>query len=400
MRAGASISAAVHGSALLFAIFGGFDEFSTEQPEPAVASVELISDVEFLALQSEVSGPEDSEEPAQPAGTPAAPASQEADSPETPAGQPPSRFPAQVPAVPVVADERDDGKTVTVPPAHADDREAVSISETESQPEDPARQSAERIAEKAAPEPETEVRQKEIEREAAAPEPQPAAPETVEQSAESAEERTVVENVTEADETEATALRVSRPMRRPARAASAVKDAAQFGVAEQERETEPVPAPGPSSEPAPEAPPDDPQPPEPKDPDIDIASLILQDLLAREKPGNSSDTVISQPLTASEREGLKRAIQNCWNIGSLSDAAKRITVTIGMELEPTGRPVPGSIKLLSASPGSDSARMRAYEAGQRAVMRCLNNGYDLPPDKYEAWRRVEIEFNPEAMRNR
>ena len=143
---------------------------------------------------------------------------------------------------------------------------------------------------------------------------------------------------------------------------------------------------------------------EPVQSEDEIAAMIMQAILEKEL----ADAATTQPesdgltaqLTAGERDGLKRTIQNCWNFSSLSDAAKRITVTIAAELERNGRPVQGSIKLVEATEGSQDAKKRAFEAGQRAILRCLNQGYSMPPEKYESWRRIEIVFNPEEMRNR
>ena len=39
-----------------------------------------------------------------------------------------------------------------------------------------------------------------------------------------------------------------------------------------------------------------------------------------------------------------------------------------------------------------------YEAARRAIIRCGAKGFQLPPEKYEQWRNIEMEFNPERMR--
>jgi len=71
-----------------------------------------------------------------------------------------------------------------------------------------------------------------------------------------------------------------------------------------------------------------------------------------------------------------------------------------MELTIAGKPVPNSIKLLGFDGGDDVAVARAFETALRAIQVCGAQGFDLPRDKYESWRRVELIFNPEKMRLR
>jgi hypothetical protein len=109
-------------------------------------------------------------------------------------------------------------------------------------------------------------------------------------------------------------------------------------------------------------------------------------------------TPTGPPLTESEQNGLRLAVRECWNVNPSSEAA-RITVTIGVKLDRSGKPI-GEIRNLSASEGSESAKGIAYEAARRAVLRCAKGGYDLPAEKYDRWRDIEITFNPEKMRRK
>ncbi|MBN2760130.1 MAG: hypothetical protein JXQ79_06500 [Rhodobacteraceae bacterium] len=107
-------------------------------------------------------------------------------------------------------------------------------------------------------------------------------------------------------------------------------------------------------------------------------------------------------LSASEADRLRLAIQQCWNIGTLSTEAQQITVTLGFSMTPGAMPEQGSIYLVDSTGGTDGAVSQAFEAARRAIIRCASstNGYGLPPESYEAWRNVEITFNPEGMRLR
>ena len=104
------------------------------------------------------------------------------------------------------------------------------------------------------------------------------------------------------------------------------------------------------------------------------------------------------PLTRGEKDALRVAVQKCWNVGSLSSEALQTTVTIAVSMREDGKPIAGTIRQLSASGGSGGAAKQAYEAARRAIIRCGARGYDLPRDKYDRWRDIEITFNPEKMR--
>ena len=69
---------------------------------------------------------------------------------------------------------------------------------------------------------------------------------------------------------------------------------------------------------------------------------------------------------------------------------------LGVDLDPDGRIV-GQITLLEPA-GSDRQEIRiAFEAARRALLRCQGSGYELPREKYEQWKRLEVGFNPEGM---
>ncbi len=101
-----------------------------------------------------------------------------------------------------------------------------------------------------------------------------------------------------------------------------------------------------------------------------------------------------QRLTTEESEGLKFAIKECWSvpIGIRNDS--ELKVTLGVELDRDGR-VKGSPRLIEPGSIETSEIRQAFNAARRAVMRC--QPYDLPIDKYEHWRSMEVVFNPEKM---
>jgi hypothetical protein len=117
---------------------------------------------------------------------------------------------------------------------------------------------------------------------------------------------------------------------------------------------------------------------------------------AEETPAPSGPT--GPPLTSGEREGLKLAISRCYNVGALSSEALGVNIYVSVEMTRDGKPVINSIKLLRSENGSEAAAKQAYEAARRAIIICGNDGFQLPAEKYDQWKTVEIKFNPESMR--
>jgi len=104
------------------------------------------------------------------------------------------------------------------------------------------------------------------------------------------------------------------------------------------------------------------------------------------------------PLTRGEKDGLRVAVQQCWMVDVGSRAAD-VTVVVGLSLDQNGK-VQGDVRMLSYEGGDEAAAKIAFAAARRAVLRCQKNGYELPAEKYDHWRDVEITFNPEKMRSR
>ena len=106
------------------------------------------------------------------------------------------------------------------------------------------------------------------------------------------------------------------------------------------------------------------------------------------------------PMTSGERDALRVAVQQCWNVGSLSSEALRTTVVVAVSMSEDGRPMNETLRMLSYDGGSEAAARQAFESARRAIIRCGANGFNLPRDKYAQWREIEMTFNPENMRIR
>ncbi|MCL4189925.1 MAG: energy transducer TonB, partial [Rhodobacteraceae bacterium] len=160
---------------------------------------------------------------------------------------------------------------------------------------------------------------------------------------------------------------------------------------------QPAPAPAPQPAPAPEPPPAPSPAPVAEPPAGDPAAAAIADAvaaaLAAPAPGPAAD---SGALTTSEVEALRLAVAQCWQLGAAAAELLETTVVVAFSMTPAGEPV--NLRLVSADGATEAANRIAWERAQRAIL-CARN-VALPPEKYDAWREIEMEFNPEAMRIR
>ena len=151
----------------------------------------------------------------------------------------------------------------------------------------------------------------------------------------------------------------------------------------------------------------DAEPVTPTEPDTseDEVAAALETALAADTPADAPTeaptdapaAAVGPPLTGSERDSFRIAVNSCWNVDPGSVAA-RVTVEVGFSLDREGK-VQGDVRMVS-SDGDPSATSTAFEAARRAILRCQSGGYQLPADKYEQWKDVVITFDPSGMRLR
>ena len=102
------------------------------------------------------------------------------------------------------------------------------------------------------------------------------------------------------------------------------------------------------------------------------------------------------PMSNSEKDGLKLAVQRCWNVPAGLRDANELKVTLAAELAADGSVITSSIHLIEPNPVPDARFKTAFDAGRRALIRCSPYS-DLPRDKFGQWRNIEVVFNPEGM---
>lgn len=98
-------------------------------------------------------------------------------------------------------------------------------------------------------------------------------------------------------------------------------------------------------------------------------------------------------LSQSEMDALRGQIQRFWNIipGLADDGDIRITVT--MQLDRGGNIV--GQPNVSATGGSSSIRQTLAGSARRAVLRA--QPFDLPPEKFDTWSQVIVNFDPSQL---
>jgi len=370
VNTGQIISGAGHLALIGWALFGGV--FRSDPPPFEVVEATVISTEEYAALIARQSAPEavaavDTPEPPAAGDAPpvltsetdTAPQTAQPEASETP---PPDATPdAPQITTPTPAEVEDVAPVLEVP------QEDVAVLAPEVSPR-PEPRPAPRVAPEPVAPPEPDVKVDEVTRPEVAPDE---AADVVEEPSEaSAPEKAATEIVTEAEKPKETAPSSSlRPKPRPARPLVAEKEA---------------PAETPKPAPVQQA----------TDQNAVNAALAAALGAGQQTP----DRPAGPPLTSGEKDALRVAVQQCWNVGSLSSEALATTVVVAVSLSEDGRPNAGTIRMLSASGGSNVAAGQAFEAARRAIIRCGANGFDLPVAKYDQWRDIEMTFNPERMR--
>ena len=109
--------------------------------------------------------------------------------------------------------------------------------------------------------------------------------------------------------------------------------------------------------------------------------------------GAESPQRISESLSISEIDGLRRKIESCWQVVAGIDGAQDVRIQVYMTLNPAGE-IDGDLQV-DATGGTDRARDTLADSVRRAVLRCAP--YDLPVEKYDNWAKVVLNFDPSNM---
>jgi len=100
-----------------------------------------------------------------------------------------------------------------------------------------------------------------------------------------------------------------------------------------------------------------------------------------------------EKLSQTEMDALRGAIERCWSVPSGLADAENMRVTITMRLTRDGE-IEGAPQV-EATGGEDGARRAFAGSARRAVLACAP--YQLPPEKYETWADVVVNFDPSQL---
>lgn len=360
-KIGNIVSGVGHVGVIGLILFGGL---FTSRPDPIdVQEVAMISGAEYQALVDASRQPVDVAEDPTPAAPEVTPDAPEVDlAPDEPiaAPVPDVAEPAEEPVEEIAPEVSETAPELPEPPAEVTVEDAP-VDDT------PVERAAEVVAPEPAPRPEPETVQEPTPQEAVIPEE---TGETVEQPQEAAETPEASDRiVTEATEAPASAPTAS--MRPPARRPSAPRPT------QQTTETAVTP----------------PQ----EDSTVDDAAV--QAALEAALSSASSEVPSGPPMSSGEKDALRLAVQNCWNVDPGARWAQT-TVTVAMNMTQDGKVVSSSLRMIASEGGDASTANAAFGAARRAILLCQKDGYPLPAEKYGQWKEIEMTFNPERMRIR
>ncbi len=105
----------------------------------------------------------------------------------------------------------------------------------------------------------------------------------------------------------------------------------------------------------------------------------------------------SLPISISEMDAVRRQIEACWNLPAGAKNPEDLIVLVWVSLNPDGT-------LIQAKVVDDAGRAKFdpyYRAAAESALRALLNPrctpLKLPPEKYEMWKTMTINFDPRQM---
>jgi hypothetical protein len=125
--------------------------------------------------------------------------------------------------------------------------------------------------------------------------------------------------------------------------------------------------------------------------------LDTSDLASKIAAAAPKTARIDPRAAATLGQAIKAQVAPCWNPPIGGADVKKMTVLIRAEYGRDGRVIgtPSVVSQTGVTTGnSDYARAFA-ETARRAVLRC--SPLTLPPNLYDLWKSVEINFDPESM---
>ncbi len=112
-------------------------------------------------------------------------------------------------------------------------------------------------------------------------------------------------------------------------------------------------------------------------------------------PKPVADLPLGERMSLSEIDAFRAQIRACWSVPAGAKNAESLVVRVRVQLDTSGRPI--AKKVINRAQLTDSFFLSAAESVLRAIERC--QPYKMPPEKYESWREMELNFDPSKMLN-
>ena len=114
------------------------------------------------------------------------------------------------------------------------------------------------------------------------------------------------------------------------------------------------------------------------------------------KPTEGRPLPLGERMTMSETDALRQQLEGCWNVPYGAKDAENTTVDIFMVIN-QDRTLQIARIVDTSRYNSDSFFRAMADSAIRAVRNPNCSPFDLPPDKYEAWREITVTFDPSQM---
>jgi hypothetical protein len=102
---------------------------------------------------------------------------------------------------------------------------------------------------------------------------------------------------------------------------------------------------------------------------------------------------IGDRMTRSEMDALRQQLESCWNIPVGAKDAENMTVEIFMVIN-QDRTLQSARVVDQGRYNGDSFYQAMADSALRAVRSPNCSPFDVPPDKYDAWKTVTVTFDP------
>ena len=112
-------------------------------------------------------------------------------------------------------------------------------------------------------------------------------------------------------------------------------------------------------------------------------------------PKPVADLSPGERMSLSEIDAFRAQIRACWSVPAGAKNAESLVVRVRVQLDTAGRPI--AKKVINRAQLTDSFFLSAAESVLRAIERC--QPYKMPPEKYESWREMDLNFDPSKMLN-